>query len=140
VLVIALLAALGVSASSCLAATQVGYSVLLREIKSGPLIRAVINRTRGDIEIKFRNLSEWEAFYPPGARPRLQRLLHARHIRVIFATPPATTKPKPKAVHHHLRYIAAGVLGALVVLGGAALIYDRRRRTDATLDAAPPSG
>ena len=137
-LVIALLAALGVTASPSLAATQVSYPVLLREIKSGPLIRAVINRTRGDIEIKFRNLSEWEAFYPPGAQPGLQRLLHARHIRVIFATRPAATKPKPKAVHHHLRYIAAGVLAALAVLGAAALVYDRRRRTPSTLGPAPP--
>jgi hypothetical protein len=138
--VIALIAVLGVTAAPSLAATQVSYPVLLREIKSGPLIRAVINRTRGDIEIKFRNLSEWEAFYPPGAQPMLQRLLHARHIRVIFATRPAASKPKPKAVHHHLRYIAAGVLGALVVLGGAAFAYERRRRTDATLDSEPPPG
>ena len=57
-LVIALLVVLGATATPGLAATQVGYPALLREIKSGPLIRAVINRTRGDIEIKFRNLSE----------------------------------------------------------------------------------
>ena len=44
------------------AATQVSYPEPLREVRSGPLIRAVINPTRGDIEIKFRNLSEWEAF------------------------------------------------------------------------------
>jgi hypothetical protein len=138
-LVIVLLAVLGATATPGLAATQVGYPALLREIESGPLIRAVINRTRGDIEIKFRNLSEWEAFYPPGAQPGLQRLLHARHIRVIFATRPATTKTNPKAVHHHLRYIAAGVLGVLAVLGGAGLIYDRRRRTAATLGSATPS-
>jgi hypothetical protein len=136
--VIALIAVLAVTAAPSLAATQVSYPVLLREIKSGPLIRAVINRTRGDIEIKFRNLSEWEAFYPPGAQPGLQRLLHARHIRVIFATRPPPGRHEPKAVHHHLRYIAAGVLGALIVLGGASFAYQRRRGTDATLDPAPP--
>lgn len=135
---IALITVLGVTAAPSVAATQVSYPVLLREIKSGPLIRAVINRTRGDIEIKFRNLSEWEAFYPPGAQPMLQRLLHARHIRVIFATRPTASKPKPMAVHHHLRYIAVGVLGALVVLGGATFAYERRRRTGATLDSEPP--
>jgi|GEM_PF-6717056 len=137
-LAIALLAVLGWAAAPSLAATQVGYPVLLREIKSGPLIRAVINRARGDIEIKFANLSEWEAFYPPGAQPRLQRLLHARHIRVIFASRPATSKAKPKAVHHRLRYIAAGVLGALAVLGAVAFAHDRRRDTHATLDSDPP--
>jgi hypothetical protein len=113
------------------AATQVSYAELLREIRSGPLIRAVINPARGDIEIKFRNLSEWEAFYPPGARPSLQRVLHARHIRVIFASRhrPRTASAPP--VHHHLRYIAAGVLGALLVLGAGAFVYRRRRSAPA---------
>lgn len=138
-LVIALLSVLGATATPGLAATQVGYPALLREIKSGPLIRAVINRARGDIEIKFRNLSEWEAFYPPGAQPGLQRLLRTRHIRLIFATPPATSRTKPKTVHHHLRYIAAGVLCVVAVIGGAGFLYDRRRRTAATLGSAAPS-
>jgi anti-sigma-K factor RskA len=136
-LVIALLAVLGATAAPSLAATQVGYPVLLREIRSGPLIRAVINRYRGDIEIKFQNLSEWEAFYPPGAQPGLQRLLRARHIRVIFATRPKV-KAKPKAVHHHLRYIVAGVLIAVAVIVALAFLYDRRRRTQPALGSDPP--
>ena len=109
-----------------LAATQVSYAELLREIRSGPLIRAVINPARGDIEIKFRNLSEWEAFYPAGARPSLQRVLHARHIRVIFASRHRASTASARPVHHHLRYIAAGVLGALLVLGAGAFVYRRR--------------
>src|SRR5439155_9615291 len=58
------------------AAKQVGYPALLHQIQSGPLIRAIINRKAGHIEIKFRDLSEWEASYPRGAQPYLQRLLH----------------------------------------------------------------
>jgi hypothetical protein len=114
-----------------LAATPVSYPELLREIRSGPLIRAVINRPRGDIEIKFRNLSEWEAFYPAGARPSLQRVLHARHIRVIFASRHRAHTASAPPVHHHLRYIAAGVLGALLVLGAGAFVYRRRRSAPA---------
>jgi hypothetical protein len=113
------------------AATQVSYPELMREIRSGPLIRAVINPARGDIEIKFRDLSEWEAFYPVGARPSLQRLLHARHIRVIFASRHRAGAPPARTVHHHLRYIAAGVLGALLLLGAGALAYRRRRSAPA---------
>jgi hypothetical protein len=109
-----------------LAATQVSYPELLREIGSGPLIRAVINPARGDIEIKFRNRSEWEAFYPAGARPSLQRLLHARHIRVIFASRHRAPAVSARPVHHRLRYIAAGVLGALLLLGAGAFVYRRR--------------
>ena len=109
------------------AARQVSYPVLLQQVKTGPLIRAIINRKAGHIEIKFRDLSEWEASYPRGAQPYLQRLLHERHIRVIFASRHVAARAKPRSVHHHLRYIAAGILGALV-LGGGALLYLRRRR------------
>jgi hypothetical protein len=108
------------------AARQVSYPVLLQQVKSGPLIRAIINRRRGDIEIKFRDLSEWEAFYPPGAQPLLQRLLHERHVRVIFASS-RRARGKPKAVHHHLRYIAAGIVGAVALAALAWAIVRRRR-------------
>jgi hypothetical protein len=109
------------------AATQVSYPALLHQIESGPLIRAIINRSAGHIEIKFRDLSEWEASYPRGAQRQLQGLLHERHIRVIFASRHVAARAKPRSVHHHLRYIAAGILGALV-LGGGASLYLRRRR------------
>jgi hypothetical protein len=117
------------------AARQVSYPVLLRQVQSGPLIRAIINRKRGDIEIKFTNLDEWEAFYPPGAQPLLQRLLHARHIRVIFASS-HKPKPKPKAVHHHLRYIAAGIAGALALAALAWALVRRRQRQAPTAGSA----
>jgi hypothetical protein len=109
------------------AAKQVTYPELLAQVKSGPLIRAIINRKRSAIEIKFRDLSEWEAFYPPGAQPQLQRLLHERHIRVIFASRHRAAHVKPHAVHHHLRYIGAGIIGALVLAGGAFIVLRRRR-------------
>jgi len=126
-LVIALLAGLALAPARALAATPVGYPQLLQQVRSGPLIRAIINRTRGDIEIKFRDLSEWEAFYPRGAQPMLQRLLHERHIRVLFASRPRAARARPAAVHHHLRYIAAAVLAALALIGAAAFLYSRRR-------------
>ena len=109
------------------AAKQVGYPALLHQIQSGPLIRAIINRKAGHIEIKFRDLSEWEASYPRGAQPYLQRLLHERHIRVIFASRHVAPRAKPRSVHHHLRYIAAGILGAIVLAGGVFLYLHRRR-------------
>jgi hypothetical protein len=127
-LVIALLAALALAPGSALAATPVSYPELLNQIRSGPVIRAIINRTRGDIEIKFRDLSEWEAFYPHGAQRMLQRLLRERHIRVLFALRPHAAHARPAAVHHHLRYIAAALLGALALIGAAAYLFSRRRR------------
>jgi hypothetical protein len=129
-LLITLLGALGLAPTPAIAATWVGYPALLHQVKSGPLIRAIINRERGDVEIKFRDLSEWEAYYPAGAQNTLQRLLHARHIRVIFASRHAAIRPKTTTVHHHLRYYAASVLVVLAVIAGGGLLYWRRRRAD----------
>jgi hypothetical protein len=125
-LIVSVLLALAVPAPAQ-AAKEVAYPALLRQIKSRPLLRAVINRAGGDIEIKFRDLSEWKAFYPRSAQPMLQRLLHERHVRVIFASR-KSARAKASSVHHHLRYIAAGILGALA-LAGCAFYFLRRRRT-----------
>jgi ATP-dependent Zn protease len=137
VLLIALVCLALASPTPAQAAKQVSYPALLAQVKSGPLIRAIINRKRSAIEIKFRDLSEWEAFYPAGAQPQLQRLLHRRHIRVIFASR-HRAKAAPRSVHHHLRYVAAGLLGALALIGAVWAIAHRRRRRAAGADA--PAG
>ena len=137
-LAIALLAALSIASVSALAATPVSYPELLRQVRSGPVIRAIINRTSGDVEIKFRDLSEWEAFYPRSEQPQLQRLLHARHIRVLFASRPHVPRSRAAAVHHHLRYIAAAVIAAFALSGAGAYLYSRRRRAARAGGGATP--
>lgn len=111
--------------ASAHAETWVSFPALLHQVRTGPLIRAIINPARGDIEIKFRNLSEWHAYYPPGAQRELQRLLHARHVRVLFV-PHHRAAHRHVSVHHRLRYIAAGVL-AVCLLAALALLLLRRR-------------
>ena len=120
------------------AATPVSYGQLLHQINSGPVIRAIINRTRGDIEIKFRDLSEWESTYPRAAQPMLQRLLHLRHVRVLFAARPHAGRPRAAAAHHRLRYIAAAAIGGCALIGAVAFLYARRRRASPRPAGAAP--
>jgi ATP-dependent Zn protease len=131
-----LVLALGAPASATAVPMPVSYQTILRQVQSGPLSRAVINRANRHIEVKFNNSTEWIATYPAGAQPFLQRTLRQRHIHVIFA---ARHRPraKPAKVHHHLRYIAAGVLGALLVIGGGLYLYSRRRTPGSTERQAP---
>jgi hypothetical protein len=110
------------------ATTWVGYQTLLEQVRSGPLIRAIINPARRDVEIKFRDLLEWHAVYPAGAQGTLQRLLHARHVRVLFVPRHPARALKPAAAHHPLRLIAAGVVGLLALFAIGALLYRRRHR------------
>jgi hypothetical protein len=108
--------------------TWVSYPTLLAQARSGPLIRAIINPQRKDVEIKFANLDEWHAYYPEGAQAGLQRLFDTRHIRLLFvARHHRGTAAKPAAVHHRLRYIAGGVLVALIVCAGGFVLWRRRR-------------
>jgi hypothetical protein len=135
-LLITLIGALVLVTTPAVAARWVSYQALLSQVKSGPVIRAIINRERVDVEIKFRDLSEWEASYPAVAQGTLQRLLRARHIRVLFASRHAAIRSKATTVHHHLRYIAAGMFVALAVIGSGAFLYSRRRRATTGFD--PP--
>lgn len=135
-----LLAALAVLApvlapGAAAAATPVSYQQLLDQIRSGPVIRAIINRPRGDIEIRFKDLLEWESPYPRSAQPMLQRLLHERHIRVLFVAGPHPARSSSTPAHHHLRYIAAAVVAVLLLIAAAAYLRLRRRRA-----ASPPAG
>jgi hypothetical protein len=122
-----LLAAVLAAAPAASAATWVGYPELLAQVRSGPLIRAIINPARGDVEIKFRNLDEWHAFYPRAQQAELQRLLAARHIRVLYVPRHQAHRPPPASVHHHLRYYAAGALVLLGLIGGGVYLRSRRR-------------
>ncbi len=96
----------------------VPYPALLAQVRTGPLIRAIINPARMDVEIKFRNLDEWHAYYPAGAQPELQALLRRRHVRVIFVARPATAATHHSSGGHPLRWALAGAVAAAL---------DRRR-------------
>jgi hypothetical protein len=139
-LLVAVLSVLGLMPTQAAAATWVSYPALLAQVRSGPLIRAIINPARGDVEIKFRDLSEWHAYYPAGAQPMLQRLLHARHIRVLFVPRHPARPSGPATVHHHLRYIAAGVIGVLALLAAGAFLRSRRGRRAGAGRAETPNG
>jgi hypothetical protein len=128
-------AALPVSANAY-PETWVPYEQLLGQLRSGPLIRAIINPARGDIEIKFRNLDEWHAFYPRSEQGMLQRTLADRHIHTIFVPRHQPARAAPAAVHHHLRYIGAGILAALAAIAAALLLVRSRRRSRAGAPAA----
>jgi hypothetical protein len=133
----ALLAALVAGGAWAYPETWVAYPRLLAQVRHGPLIRAIINPQRRDVEIKFANKDEWHAYYPAGAQAELQRLIDARHIRLLFV-PRHAVASRPAAVHHRLRYVAGGVLVALVFVAGGYLLWRRRRA--ATASPSAPAG
>ena len=68
--------------------------------------------------------------YPPKAEPAIAAALQARHVPVTVLTPTEAAKEAKKTpVHHKLRYIAGGILIAVILIVGAVLLVDRRRKT-----------
>jgi hypothetical protein len=61
--------------------------------------------------------------YPGHEQPQIQARLLAAGVPVTIEYTPTAAKP----VHHKLRYIAAGVLVALVIVLGVLLVARRRR-------------
>jgi hypothetical protein len=124
---IAVLAAIALVPTEALGkAPMESYGTVLSQIDSGVVIRGVVNAGPRHVEVLLRSRAEYLAVYPPGAEPALLSALHAHHVKVEFARrAPARAEAKP--VHHHLRYIAAGVLAALLMVGGGVLLLRRRR-------------
>jgi hypothetical protein len=133
-LAIALLSPPAPAASVTAGQVWVPYPRLLAQLRSGPLIRVIVNPARMDVEIKFPNLDEWHAYYPAGAESEIQRLVRARHVHVIYVPRPkaaAATQTTP-AGGHPLRWALAGVAAAVALAGAAAIVLRaRRRRRDA---------
>ena len=128
---VAALLALGSFGSVALAApagqTWVPYPEVLAQVRTGPLIRAIINPALMDVEIKFRNLDEWHAYYPPGAQAQLQRLLHARHVHVIFVPRRRAAPASTGTSGHPLRWGLAGAALLALLAGGTVMLLRRRR-------------
>jgi ATP-dependent Zn protease len=108
-----------------------GYQALLSQVRSGNVTVAVINRRPHDVKVTLKSGAVQEAIYPPADEKALARSLRAHGATVKF------TKAKKPAVHHKLRYIAAGILGALIVVGGGLWFVSRRQQPGT---ATPPPG
>lgn len=107
----------------------VPYPKLLEQVRTGPLIRAIINPARLDVEIKFRNLDEWHAYYPAGAQQELQTLLRRRHVHVIFVPRPTAAATHSATGGHPLRWAVAALAAAALLVAAALAVRRRRRRT-----------
>lgn len=120
------LAILLATAPAALAATgpNESYATLLSQIaakKGSPdrVIGATVDKAKHHVRITLANGSRPLVSYPASDDKQLvDNLLH-QHIPVIYAKKPA--------VHHTLRYVAAGVVAVLLLIGGGVWFYTRGR-------------
>jgi hypothetical protein len=108
------------------------YAMLLTQLNaktgSGDRVTgATLDKADHHVRITLANGARPLVSYPPGDdRFLVDTLLH-HGVKVVYTKPPA--------VHHTLRYIAAGVVAVLLLIGAGVWFYTRGR-TD-TPDAPP---
>ncbi|HXR13891.1 MAG TPA: hypothetical protein VN740_04455 [Solirubrobacteraceae bacterium] len=125
------------SAPAALAASDTpseSYATLLTQIaakKGSPdrVVRATVDKAKHHVRVTLANGSRPLVSYPATADKQLvDNLLH-HHIPVVYAKKPA--------VHHTLRYVAAGVVAVLLLIGGGVWFYTRGRQEPPTDSDTP---
>jgi hypothetical protein len=106
--------------------SQQGYE---HQLAAGEIESATFNKRIRSLHVILKNGQHLRYKYPPKTEKTLVAALEAKHVPVSVLSPEAAKKEASKApVKHKLRYIAGGILIAVVVIVGAVLLFDRRRK------------
>ena len=127
--ILTLVALLGILASAPLAlaaestATE-SYGALLHQIDTRQVVIAHVNEQTGDIRVTLKNGSEEFVVYPHADHKKLIDALLHHGVKPIYTVHKTAKKP----VHHVLRYVAAGIVVVLLLIGAGVWVYTRGQR------------
>lgn len=113
------------------------YATLLHQInlkKGDPkrVVAATVDKRRHHIRVTLADGSRPLIVYPPSQDKFLVDTLLRHHIHPKYTA--------AKKVHHVLRYIAAGVVAVLLLIGAGVWVYTRGRETEREPgDGQPPA-
>lgn len=100
------------------------YGALLKQIDARQVVIAHVNEQTNDISVTLKNGNdEFVHFRHADHKTLIDSLLH-HGVTPIYTKHRTTAKP----VHHVLRYIAAGVVVVLLLIGGGVWMYTRGQR------------
>jgi hypothetical protein len=99
------------------------------QLAAGQIAAATINRRIATVRLTLKNGEHFLVHYGRHQEPALAAALAAKHVPVTILKPAEQiAEAKKTPVHHKLRYIAGGILIAVIVVVGAVLLVDRRRK------------
>jgi ATP-dependent Zn protease len=126
----------GAATASAQTATTESYQALVGQINSNQVRAATINRKAHIVKVTLDDGSVQHVDYPPKQEKQLSNSLRQHGAKVKIAK----RKRIHKAVHHRLRYIAAGIVGLFVVVGlGLLVVRGRRPPSTKPEDAGAPA-
>jgi len=125
IVLLCLLAPAPVALAATPAITE-SYAALVHQIDTGQVVVAHVNERDHHISVTLRNGSREFVSFPPAQHKTLVDSLFRHGVKPIFTSTTHTTKAKP--VHNVLRYVAAGVVVVLLLIGGGVWVYTRGGR------------
>jgi hypothetical protein len=115
------------------------YAALVHQINTGKVVVAHVNEGDHHISVTLRNGNREFVSFPPAQHKILVDSLFHHGVKPIFTSTTHTQKAKP--VHHVLRYVAAGVVVVLLLIGGGVWVYTRGgQHQPAAGEAGDPDG
>jgi hypothetical protein len=128
-LAMALGPAAGLAAETTVHYTKETQQEYESQLAHNEIVSATFNKRIRSLHLTLKNGDHVLFRYPPKDEPALAAALAAKGIPVTILTPTQAKAEASKApVHHKLRYIAGGILVAIVIIVGAVLLFDRRRK------------
>ena len=128
------LVCLSVGAAQAVAETTIHYTKeslpeYEQQLASGQITAATINKRVGSVRLTLKNGQHYLVHYKAHTEPTVAAALAARGVTVAVLAPSEAQKEAAKMpVHHKLRYIAGGILIVVIVIVGAVLLVDRKRK------------
>ncbi len=99
------------------------------QLSSGQIAAATINRRVGTVRLTLKGGEHFLVHYAAHEEPKVAAALAAKRVPVTVLKPAEALKEANKVpVKHKLRYIAGGILIAVIIIVGAVLLVDRRRK------------
>ncbi|MEA2314471.1 MAG: hypothetical protein QOI03_1163 [Solirubrobacteraceae bacterium] len=109
--------------------THESLAAYRQQLASGQVTALTINKRIRRVHVTLKDGRHLLALYGPHEEPKVAAEAQAKHVPVTVLKPAQAAKEAAKIpVHHKLRYIAGGILIAVIVVVGAVLLIDRRRK------------
>jgi hypothetical protein len=125
----ALLAAAVAGAAGVVVYQKESLPTYERQLAGGQVRAVTINKRIRSLRVTLENGLHVLVKYPPHHEPTYAAALQAKGVPTTVLKPTEAIKEVvKKPIHHKLRYIAAGVLLVVIVIVGAVLYVDRRRK------------
>jgi hypothetical protein len=99
-----------------------------KQLAAGKIQAASINKVVRSLRLTLKDGSHVLAKYSKGEEPKVKHAMQAKGVPVTILSHSVAAKEAKKSPKHKLRYIAGGIVIVVLVVVGAVLFIDRKRK------------